>query len=245
MSGFVNFFRVILYRPLFNVLIFLYAYLPGHDLGIAVIGLTIIIKLLFFPLSLKAIKSQKALSELQPKIKEIQKKYKDDKGKQSREIMEMYKREKVSPFSGCLPLLIQFPVLIALFWVFRTFEGGLSGEEFQLLYPFISQPEIINTQFLGVIDLIKPSAYLAVLAGVFQFFQTKMMTPKIEVGDKKKTDFSGMMQKQMQYLFPIITVVILFRLPSAIGLYWLTTTLFSVIQQYVVLKKKNGKFQTN
>jgi len=96
-----------------------------------------------------------------------------------------------------------------------------------------------------MIDLVRPSVYLAILAGVFQFFQTKMMTPKAEAEDKKKTDFSGTMQKQMQYLFPIITVVILFRLPSAIGLYWLTTTLFSVIQQYIVLKKKNGKFQTN
>ncbi len=239
----IEFFRTILYQPLFNILIFLYSYIPGNDLGIAVIILTVLIKLLFFPLGLKAIKSQKALSDLQPKIKEIQKKYKD-KAEQSQKMMELYKKEKINPFSGCLPLLIQLPVLIALFWVFRTFEGGISGEEFQLLYSFISRPETVNPYFLGMLNLLEPSMYIAVLAGIFQFLQTRMTVPKVQT--EKKSDFSSMMQKQMQYIFPIITVVILLRLPSAIGLYWMTTTIFTLIQQYVVFKKKNnGELQRN
>ncbi len=237
----IEFFRTILYQPLFNVLIFLYAYIPGNDLGIAVIILTVLIKLLFFPLSLKAVKSQKALSDLQPKIKEIQDKYKD-KAEQSKKMMELYKERNINPFSGCFPLLIQLPVLIALFWVFRTFEGGISGEEFQMLYSFISRPETINPYFLGILNLVEPSMYIAVLAGIFQFIQTRMTVPKTKTN--KNSDLSSMMQKQMQYIFPVITAIILLRLPSAIGLYWMTTTIFTVVQQYIVFKKKpNGKVQ--
>ncbi len=232
----IEFFRTILYQPLFNILIFLYAYIPGNDLGVAIILLTVLIKLLFFPLSLKAVKSQKALSGIQPKIKEIQEKYKDNKEEQSKKMMELYKEEKINPFSGCLPLLIQLPVLIALFWVFRAFEGGISGVEFQMLYSFIPRPETVNPYFLGFLNLVEPSIYIAVLAGISQFLQTRMTLPKTKT--EKKADFSSMMQKQMQYFFPVITVVILLRLPSAIGLYWMTTTIFTIIQQYVVFKKK-------
>ncbi len=235
MELFINIFNTILYRPLFNALILLYQYLPGHDFGIAVIVLTVLIKFLFYPLGIKAIKSQKALSELQPKIKEIQEKYKKDKEKQAKETMKLYQKEKINPFSGCFPLLIQFPVLIALFYVFRTFQGGLTPIELKVLYPFVSYPEI-NTKFLGMIDLVKPSMFLAIFAGIAQFFQTKMSASKIKLSKNKTSDFSSIMQKQMQYFFPVFTVLILFKLPSAIGLYWLATTLFTIIQQYFILK---------
>jgi len=231
-------FNTILYQPLFNGLVLLYNYLPGNDFGVAVIVLTILIKTLLYPLGAKAIKSQKALSGLQPKIKEIQEKYKDDKEKQAKEIMALYKKEKINPFSGLLPLLIQLPILIALFLVFRTFEGGLADSEFEKLYTFVSPP-IIDTKFLGIIDLIKPSMFLAFLAGVFQFFQTKMISPKTRTNKKQAPNFSDQMQKQMQYFFPVFTILILLRLPAAIGLYWIATALFTIIQQYVILKKKN------
>jgi len=231
----ISFFNTILYQPLFNALIFFYNYIPLQDFGIAVILLTVIIKLIFYPLGVKAIRSQKALSDLQPKLKEIQEKYKDDKEKQGKEMMELYKKEKINPFSGCLPMLIQLPVLIALFWVFRTFEGGVTAEELSNLYSFIPTPEVVNTMFLGLIDLIKPNIVIAVLAGLGQFFQTRMTTKRTKTKGK---DFQNQMQKQMQYFFPIFTVIILFRLPSAIGLYWLTTTIFTIIQQYFIFRKK-------
>jgi len=93
-------------------------------------------------------------------------------------------------------------------------------------------------KFLGLIDLVKPSIFLAVFAGIGQFFQTKMTIPKIEPGKNKTSNFSSIMQKQMKYFFPIFTVFILFKLPSAIGLYWLATTLFTIIQQYFTLRDK-------
>ena len=119
----ISIFNTFLYRPLFNVLILFYQYVPGHDFGLAVIILTILIKLIFYPLGIKAIKSQKELSGLQPKIKEIQEKYKDNKEQQTKEVMALYKKERINPFSGCLPLLIQLPVLLALY---RVFWRGLT-----------------------------------------------------------------------------------------------------------------------
>lgn len=231
-------FKTILYQPLFNFLILLYQYLPGHDFGAAVIVLTVSIKILLYPLGAQTIKSQKALSGIQPKIKEIQEKYKDNKERQTKEILELYKKEKINPFSGFLPLLIQVPILIALFWVLRMFTDGLSPTELENLYPFVSYPTL-NTKFLGMIDLVKPSIYIALLAGILQFFQTKMVSLKSGTNKKQTSNFSDQMQKQMQYFFPVFTVLILLRLPSAIGLYWLTTTLFTIVQQYVILRKKN------
>lgn len=234
-------FNTILYRPLLNTLVLLYQYIPGHDFGVAVIVLTILIKILFYPLGVKAIKSQKALSGLQPKIKEIQEKYKDNKEQQTKEMMGLYKREKINPFSGCLPLLIQLPVLIALY---RVFWSGLQPEQMTLLYSFVSLPGIIDPTFFGIINLASPNIVVAFLAGIFQFIQVKMSSPKLKTGKKQGSSLAGQMQKQMQYFMPAFMVLILFRLPSAVGLYWLTTTLFTIAQQYVILKKQPKPQQT-
>jgi len=223
MDFIISIFNTFLYQPLFNILILLYEYLPGRDFGIAVIVLTVLIKFLLYPLGAKTIKSQKALSELQPKVKEVQEKYKDDKEKQAKEMMALYRREKINPFSGFFLLFIQLPVLIALY---RVFWQGLKPEQMTFLYSFVPSPGLINPTFLGIIN-------------ISQFFQVKMssMKSKSSAG-KKKSDFSQIMQKQMQYFFPIFTVLILFKLPSAIGLYWLATTLFTIIQQYFFFRRQ-------
>jgi len=245
MAFFINVFKIILYQPLFNALILLYIYLPGHDFGVAVIVLTVIIRIILYPLMVQSIKSQKILSELQPKIQEIQRQFKDDKEKQTRATMELYKKEKINPFGGCLPLLIQLPILIALYQVFWK---GLQSEQMVYLYSFVPNPGTINPTFLGLINLAEPSLGLAVLAGISQFFQTKMLTPrqsKLGAGQAPKTktpDFSQMMQKQMLYFFPIFTVFILWKLPAAIGIYWLITALFSIFQQYLILKPSKQRY---
>jgi len=231
-------FNIILYQPLFNALIFFYQYLPGHDFGLAVIILTLFIRLLLYPLMAQSIKAQKILTDLQPKIQEVQQKYKNDKEKQAREIMEIYQKEKINPFGGCLPLLVQLPILIALY---RVFWHGFQTEQLAYLYSFISSPGYINTYFLGIIDLGKTSIILAVLAGICQFFQTKMMTPKTKKSQKKEDQmakFSDMMQKQMLYFMPFFTVFILWKLPAALALYWIVTALFSIVQQYLIFKKR-------
>lgn len=235
----INFFYIILYQPLFNCLVFLYNYVPGHDFGIAIICLTIIIRLILFPTSVKAVRSQKGLQKLQPKIKELQEKYKNDKEKQAKEVLNLYKTEKINPFSGLLLALIQLPILIALY---RVFWSGLNPKELSVLYSFVSNPVHINAMFLHIIDLSKPNMILAVLAGLTQYFQTKMLMPKAGSQDSQKgkaPDFSQVMQKQTLYFFPIFTVIILISLPSALGLYWTASGLFSIAQQYVIFKEKN------
>jgi YidC/Oxa1 family membrane protein insertase len=233
MNPLIYAFNLILYQPLFNALVLLYEYLPGHDFGAAIIVLTLAIRIIFYPLANQAIRSQKAMSEIQPKIAEIQKKYKDNKEEQMKATMELYRQAKINPFSGCLPLLIQLPILIALY---RVFWRGFQPEQISFLYSFIPHPGQINASFLGLINLDHPNIYMAFLAGALQFVQTKMTTPKAQPKDSA-SQFGAMMQKQMLYFFPILTVFILWGLPSAIGLYWIATTVFSIVQQYFVFKK--------
>ncbi|MCX6765196.1 MAG: YidC/Oxa1 family membrane protein insertase [Candidatus Nealsonbacteria bacterium] len=231
-------FNTLLYKPLFNILIALYIFIPGGDFGIAIILLTVLIKLLLYPLNVKAIRSQKAFAILQPQIKEIQEKYKNEKEKQATEIMALYKREKVNPFSGIAPLFIQLPVLIALYWVFQK---GINMEHMSELYSFMPVPTQIKASLLGIIDLTKPNIVLAVLSGILQYWQAKMslfQNKSANKEKKKQSDFSEIMGKQMLYFMPIFTVVILFSLPSAIGLYWSVSTLFMIVQQYIINKKK-------
>ncbi|KKT17500.1 MAG: hypothetical protein A2654_01770 [Candidatus Nealsonbacteria bacterium RIFCSPHIGHO2_01_FULL_43_31] len=236
MNPFISAFNAFLYQPLFNALILIYLYLPGHDFGIAVIALTVLIKLVFYPLGAQAIRSQKSLALLQPKMKEIQEKFKNNKEQQSRAMLDLYKKEKINPFSSFLPLIIQLPILIGLYQVFWK---GFGEAQLGFLYGFIPNPGQIDTTFLGMMDLSQASIFLAVLTGIVQFIQSKMMT----TNQKKPTgqsDMSQMMQKQMLYLFPIFTVFILWTLPAAVALYWLVTTLFTIVQQYIILKKHDS-----
>lgn len=241
----ITIFNEVLYRPLFNALIWLYNVIPFHDLGIAIIILTVIIRFLLYPLSQKAIRSQKAISELQPKIKEIQKKYKN-KEEQAREMMALYKKHKINPVAGCLPILIQFPILIALFRVFYT---GLDPARLNGLYSFIEHPESLNFMFLGILDLSERSIILALLAGVLQFIQSKMIMPKKmpQSGKGMKIgglDFSTLMGQQMTYMMPLITFFIALNFPAALPLYWTVITLFGIVQQYFTkteIKTQNVK----
>lgn len=234
-------FHSFFYQPIFNLLIWLYNIIPGHDLGLAIIALTVIIKLALLPLSKQSIKSQKALQELQPKIDEIKKKYADKKEEQAKAMMELYKREKVNPFSSCLPLLIQLPFLWA---VFRVFRDGLNGGALDSVYSFISRPETLKLTSFGFLDLSQSNMVLAVLAGLAQFWQAKMMStkrPEIKSEGSKDENMMAIMNKQMLYFMPVLTVVICMRFPSGLALYWLTTTILTAFQQLYIFKRKEAK----
>jgi len=232
MNLLIEIFNKVLFQPLFNALILLYNFLPGNDFGIAVIALTILIRLALYPLMAQSLKSQKVFSQLQPKIKEIQEKFKDNKSKQAEEMVNLYKEAKMNPLSGFLPLLIQLPLLIALYQVFWK---GLQPEAMNNLYAFIPNMGQIDPSFLGLINLSQASMFLAILAGTFQFIQTKTMNPKSKKKGKT-SQMADMMQKQMLYFLPFFTVVILLRLPAAIALYWIVTSLFSIGQQRSINK---------
>ncbi|KKS65016.1 MAG: Membrane protein insertase, YidC/Oxa1 family [Parcubacteria group bacterium GW2011_GWC1_43_12] len=232
-------FNSIFYQPLFNGLIFLYNTIAFESFGVAVILLTLVIRFALYPLNKKAIESQKALNVLQPKIKEIQAKFKNDRVKQSEELMKIYQEHKINPASGCLPILIQLPILIGLYQVFFR---GLDPASLDALYSFVSRPEAINPWFFGLVDLSKNNALMAILAGALTFVQSKMMMPK-QTASSGPGDFAAAMQKQMLYMMPIITIFITWKLPSGLALYWIVTTLFSIFQQYITLRtnKKNEK----
>jgi YidC/Oxa1 family membrane protein insertase len=229
-------FHAVIYQPIYNALIFLYNIIPGHDLGLAIIVLTILIRFVLYPLSQKQIESQKRMQELQPEIKKVQEKYKNDKEKQGRELMNLYKEKKVNPASGCLPLVVQIIFIIALY---RALVAGINFSECKDLYSFVACPEKIGTSFLGILDLAKPSIILAALAAAAQFFQTKMMmvsTPQAAASGKN--DFAQTMNKQMLYLGPLLTLFIGAKFPAGLPLYWLVMTLFMIVQQYYVTREK-------
>jgi len=235
----IQLFHTFVYQPIFNALIFLYNIIPGHDLGIAIILLTIIIRLILYPLAQKQIESQKKMQELQPEIKKLQEKYKNDREKQGRELMNFYKEKKVNPASGCLPLVVQIIFIIALY---QAMVAGINFSECKDLYSFVLCPASIETNFLGILDLAKPSIVLAVLTAAAQFVQTKMM-----MGTTKnspaigKSDFSQIMNKQMLYLGPLLTLFIGAKFPAGLPLYWLVMTLFMIGQQYWTVPRGTEK----
>lgn len=239
MTAIKNFLKTILYKPLFNLLIYIVYIIPGNNVGWAIIILTILIRLALYPSQKKSIESQKRMTEIQPKIEEIKKKYKDQQ-QQAQAIMDLYKQNKVNPLGSCLPLLIQLPILIILY---RVFTVGLNTDRFDLLYNFTPRPETINTMFYGI-NLATPSIVLAIIAGVLQFVQSwqmqKMQKPAKKTLNKKEglENMMGDFSKQMMYMFPIMTVIIAIKLPAALAIYWIITTLFMIIQQYFVSKEK-------
>ena len=231
-----NIFQTIFYQPILNLLVFLYNTISFQDLGLAIIFLTLIIKAILWPLSQKSIKAQKYLQDLQPKIKELQTKYKDDKQQQSIAMMQLYKEHKINPFSSCLPLLVQLPFLFA---VFKVFRDGL-GNKLDLVYPFLYKPETINTLAFGFLDLSKPNIYLAILAGLAQFWQAKMMMskrPTVKTPGAKDEDMAAIMNKQMLYFMPALTIFIGWTLPGGLTMYWFIVTLLTAVQQLYVFKK--------
>ncbi len=231
-------FTTIFYQPILNLLVFLYNIIPGHDIGLVIIVLTVLIKLVLWPLSQKALRSQQAINKLQPKIKEIQEKYKDNKEEQGKALMDLYKEEKINPASSCLPLLIQLPFLWA---VFRVFRNGLTNGSLALVYPFIARPELLATVSFGIIDLAKPNIILAILTGLVQYFQAKTATKQNPVNSGGQAgEIAAMMNKQMLYVMPVMTMAICWTLPSGLALYWCLSSVLTILQQLYWFNKNNS-----
>ena len=237
-------FEAILYQPLFNAFVGLYNVIP--DVGIVVVIITVVIKLVLYPLTKSSITAQKSLTDIQPKLEALKKEHKDNQQKLAQETMKMYKENKVNPFGSCLPILVQLPVFLAIYWVLRA---GLSGENFELLYSFINNPGELNTISFGIIDLAKGSIVLAALAGAAQFWQAKMMhrkqPPKAAGEGSKDEGMMSMMNKQMLYFMPGITFFIGMQLPGGLTLYWFISTLLTAVQQKIMgVDKKDDPKQT-
>ncbi|HEU0051430.1 MAG TPA: YidC/Oxa1 family membrane protein insertase [Patescibacteria group bacterium] len=245
-----HYFTLIFVQPILNLLVWLYDVVPGQDIGIAIILLTILIKLILYPFTVAQIKQQRALQELQPKMDEIRSRLKDNKEEQAKELMALYAKEKVNPAASCLPLLIQLPVLIALYQALNLI---LKSKTLDLVYSFIPNPQFINPKFLAFLDLTKPNYVLAVLAAAVQFWQTRQIlkppaatvqSPPNEIAKTPGAQDESMataMNKQMTYMMPIVTMIIGFTLPGGLTLYWLVMSLLTVLQQWWLMRKMPPK----
>ncbi len=227
-----SFFHLILTQPIFNALVALYKYVTFEDLGLAIIVLTIIIRFILYPLFYKAMRNQSLMQKIQPEIAKIQKEHKGDREQQATKMMALWKEHKVNPFLSFLLILVQLPILIV---VYRVFVRGFTSETFKDLYPFLSAPETINSTSLSLIDLTAPNMIIVVLAVVATYFQSRMALPPVKPGETLSK--SQQTSRRMVFLAPIITLIILPKLSAAIGLYWLTTSLFSIVQQRVINKR--------
>lgn len=235
-------YNELLFRPLFNLLVIITGLLPGHNIGVSILIVTIIVRLVLVPPSLHQArqmqKNQTKMAELKNQLNKIKKKHANDKTKKTEETMRLYKEAGINPASGCLPLLIQLPILIALY---RVFLIGVSPDTYHFLYSFVPPPSTVGLTLFSL-DLTQSSLLLAVTAGVFQLILMKSVTPAQPLSqsdDDQSAQMMASMQKNMAFIFPIMTVFIAMQLPAALALYWVATTMFGIVQQYMFKKHLN------
>ena len=235
-----------------QVLVFLYGF--THNYGVAIILLTIIIRALMYPLMQKQMTSMMETQKIQPLMQEIQKKYKNDKEKMNQELMKLYKEHKVNPMGGCLPLIVQMPILILFFQVLREFkyhipntniiDGGFLWIQNEVIYlgemvAGLAAPDKLfgviqfsgNEYFIGI---------LPILVGASMYFQQKLTTPSAPATNQgsSSSNPTASTQKMMTTIMPLMIGFISFTLPSGLSLYWFTSTLFGIGQQFLINKKQ-------
>ncbi len=236
------------YEPIYNFLIFIVNNVTFGDVGFAVILVTLVVKFILSPLTLKSVKSQVLMKKMEPEINQIKKDF-PNKEEQAKKTMELYKKYKTNPMSGCLVVLLQMPVIFALYYVFYR---GLSINQ-EIIYPFIKIPEILNTNFLGILDLSQKSLVLGVLTGITQFIQgylsnKKKKEPDIEIikgvpqlNINQPASFQEQMSKSMQmnvrYFLPIMIGFIAWKISAAVALYWIISNIFSIVQESIIRRR--------
>jgi len=245
-------FRTFISAPFLNFLVFVASMTPGHNLGIAIIVLTLAVKILLYFPTQHALEGQKKMQMLQPKLEALKAKYTGDSKKIQEETMKLWKEHKINPFQSILPMLIQFPVLIGLFYVIRDASDFALSRH--LLYGMYDNlPWAFGTSFLGL-DLLRPDMFvIPILLVVLQFLQMKLSfsiqkrkaslrsaRDVIDVGsdgkvkEKKESSPQDMQQKMMLYGLPLMIGFFAFQFPAAVSLYWGVSTIFGIGQQLIV-----------
>ena len=238
------------FRPIYNILIWIISVLPGYSLGWAIVILTLIIRTILYIPTFKSLKAQTSMQEIQPKIQELKKKYKNDSQKLSEETMKLYKEHGVNPCGSCLPILIQMPILIAVFQVLRVKN---SVDNAKYLYPFLAgfDFEKVDLSFYWVHNLLDPEKIaLPILVGLAQFVSTWLMQKKAAKNKPKKQKNNNgkvnpleemeMATKMMTYMLPLMVAWFAYSYPAGLALYWFVSTLFSIAQQYMLQRHKEA-----
>ena len=233
------------FDPVYNLLVFFLDSVPHGDLGLAIIATVIVIKVLLFPLSIKAVKTQKIMREIEPKLKQIKIDFKDDKPGQAQAMMAVYKDAGLSPFASLMVMFIQIPIILALGLIAVRGSGGFKLPDIHpdILYSFVPTPETVSMLFLGHFDIAASSLVLALVAGFTQFIATSLSLPKLAPKDPNaapsmKDDFTRNMQLQMKYVMPIFMVFVAYAFSAAIALYFVVSNLATIIQALLVRKHR-------
>jgi YidC/Oxa1 family membrane protein insertase len=240
-------FHAIIYNPIYNGLVFLVGVLPSHDMGLAIVVLTIVARFILFPLSRRAVQAQLAMKQITPEVEELKTKYKDNREQQSKAIFALYKERGIHPFAGFALVLLQFPILIGLYWVFA--RGGLPTINTALLYSFVHVPTAVNMEFLGLVNMASHSLPLALLASTTQYIYTRlsMGPPSQKDPSPVESSLSGDLAKsfdlQARYILPLMIGAIAFSIVAAAPLYWTTSNIFMILQEYLSGKRFNPEKQ--
>lgn len=232
------FYHIIFKYPILNLLIYFYQTIAFHDLGLAIIFVTIFIRLLLYPFFHTGAKQQMLMQRIQPHVQRIQQEHKDDREKQAQALMELYKEHGVNPFSSILLLIIQLPILLSLY---RIILYTIPANAFTGLYSFVAAPHTINSMFLGFINLQGKNIWLVLIAAAAQFMQARLAIWR-DPNNKAPLSAAQKMASQMAFIAPVITIVIFYNFPAAVALYWITSSVFSVLQQIVVNRHLRKKF---
>lgn len=241
------FFHTVFYNPIYNALVALVYVIPGSDVGVAIILLTLFIRLILLPFSLSAARTQRAMKVLEPKIKELKEKHKGDKEKEAVETLALYREARVNPFASILTVFIQIPVLLALYFVFR-YEPFTTVDTLRL-YTFTPIPGAVSAQFIGLFLVTGKSMVLAILAGVTQYFQAALSlagTMKPVEAEGMRGDFQRVLSMQLKYVFPFLIATISYTTSAAIALYFITTNIAGSLQEWYVrhsLSKDEAVYQ--
>lgn len=229
------FFHTVFYNPIYNALVALVALVPGSDVGIAVILITIFIRLILLPFSLSAARTQRTMKELEPKIKALKETHKGDKEKEALETLALYKEAKVNPFASILMVFIQIPILLALYWVF--YYEPFPAINLARLYALTPVPHTVSLEFLGLISVTGKSIFLALIAGLTQLLQAHMAlkgTMKPSQGGGMQGDFQRIIGLQLKYVFPFLIAAISYTTSGAVALYFIATNLAGSLQEWHV-----------
>ena len=240
----IDFFHAVLYTPIYNLLMGLTDVLPGQDIGLAVVVATLIVKVILMPLSFAALRTQRSIKAIEPEMKLIRERLKDDKETQAKEMFALYKKYGVNPFAGLLTILIQLPIVLSLYWVFNN--KSLLTVDTSILYSFIPAPEAISPLFLGIFAVTGASITLALLAGATQLLYGWYAIPVPEkstkpAGTDMQADFGRAMAMQMRFILPVFIAAAAYFTSVAIALYFVTSNLVGILQEYIVRREKAAK----
>jgi YidC/Oxa1 family membrane protein insertase len=242
--------NTLLYNPIYNTLIFIIDNITFGDVGFAIILVTIIVKFAISPLTAKSIRGQILMKRMEPEIKQIKKDF-PNKEEQAKKTFELYKKYKTNPFSGCLIIIIQLPIIFALYKVFYT--GIIVNES--ILYSFVQAPAVMYTNFIGLFEMGSKSVFLGIITGITQFIQGYLSSPakpksieivkEEEINNSPKdfqTQLSESMQMNVRYVLPVFVGIFAWQISAAVALYWIVSNIFTIVQEWYIRRSITRNF---